>query len=96
LELTCPANLIQLSFWDQYKGKGQYCVGNLLGITKATLLATRLIFQTLAKGATISWLFLAHLDCYLHGQAFLILQHKTLAFLAAQQSLDIALSIAIE
>jgi hypothetical protein len=46
MELICPANLSQLSFWDQYKVKGQYCVGNLLGITKATLLATRLIFKT--------------------------------------------------
>jgi len=69
LELTCPANLIQLSDWDQYKGKGQYCVGNLLGITKAILLATRLIFKTHAKDAIIPWFFQARLDCFLHGQA---------------------------
>jgi len=59
-------------------------------------MTTQAINQPTASGATISWLSQAHLDCYLHGQAFLILQHKTLAFLAAQQSLDIALSIAIE
>jgi hypothetical protein len=45
---------------------------------------------------TISWLSLAHLVCYLHGQEFLILQHKTLTLLADQQFLDIALSIALE
>jgi hypothetical protein len=33
---------------------------------------------------TISWLSPACLDCYLHGQAFLILQHKTLSLLVDQ------------
>jgi hypothetical protein len=32
--------------------------------------------------STISWLSQARLDCYLHGQAFLILQRKMHALLA--------------
>ena len=45
------------------------------------------IYQTPAMAATISWLSLAPLDCYLHGQEFLILQRDTLALLADQQSM---------
>jgi len=46
------------------------------------------LYQTRATGTTISWLSQAGLDCYLDGQAFLILQRKTLALLAAQQHMD--------
>ena len=49
------------------------------------LMTTQAIHQTHAMDATISWLSLARLDCYPHGQSFLILQRKTLALLAAQQ-----------
>ena len=42
-------------------------------------------YQTHTMEATISWLSLARYDSYLHVQSFLILQQKTLAFLAAQQ-----------
>jgi len=59
-------------------------------------MTTQAINQPTASGATISWLFQVCLDCYPHGQVFLIVKRKSLAFLAAQQSLDIALSIAIE
>jgi hypothetical protein len=45
--------------------------------------------------ATISWLSQVRLDCYPHWQSFL-LQHKMIALLAAQQSLDIALRLALE
>jgi hypothetical protein len=62
----------------------------------ATLIIPLAIYQTHAMDGTISWLSLAHLVCYLHGQEFLILQHKTLTLLADQQFLDIALSIALE
>jgi hypothetical protein len=48
-------------------------------------MTTQAINHPPALGATISWLFQARLDCFLHGQAFLILQRETLALLAAQQ-----------
>jgi len=35
--------------------------------------------------ATISWLSLARMDCYLHGQSFLTLKRKTHALLVAQR-----------
>ena len=50
-----------------------------------TLMTTPAIYQTHTMGATISWLSQARLDCYLHGQAFPILQRKTLALLSADR-----------
>jgi hypothetical protein len=54
-------------------------------LTTTTYMTTQAINHPTALGATISWLSQAHLDCYRHGQAFLILQRETLALLAAQQ-----------
>jgi hypothetical protein len=51
-------------------------------------MTTPAIYQTHAKGITISWLSIEQFDCYLHGQAFLKLQRKTLALLAAQWLMD--------
>jgi len=49
------------------------------------LLPPLAIYQTHVMAATTFWLSPARLDCYLHGQAFLILQRKKLVLLAAQQ-----------
>jgi hypothetical protein len=54
------------------------------------------IYQPHAMDGTITWLSPMRLHHYLPGQAFLILQHKTIALLAAQQSLDITLSVTIK
>jgi hypothetical protein len=51
----------------------------------ATQITPPVIYQTYAWDATISWLSLVRLDCYLHGQAYLKLQPKTLALLMIQQ-----------
>ena len=86
-----------MSFFDFQVGKCFYWLDFIviyLSISNPSF--ALIIYQTHAMDGTISWLSLAHLVCYLHGQEFLILQHKTLTLLADQQFLDIALSIALE